>query len=61
MTGRKGRMVTTVTGSVQYESRSRGDVPLEMLNVFEKERFVNGEKVYHPLHIARSFVQISAF
>ncbi|XP_065831305.1 protein strawberry notch homolog 1-like isoform X2 [Oscarella lobularis] len=45
MTGRKGRMVTTVTGSVQYESRSRGDVPLEMLNVFEKERFVNGEKL----------------
>eukprot|EP00118_Oscarella_pearsei_P006824 m.31751 g.31751 ORF g.31751 m.31751 type:complete len:1430 (+) comp31532_c0_seq2:742-5031(+) len=45
MTGRKGRVVTTLTGNVQYESRSKGDVPLEMLNVFEKDRFVNGEKL----------------
>jgi hypothetical protein len=44
MTGRKGRMVSMPDGTVRYESRSRGDVPLEMLNVFERDRFMKGEK-----------------
>lgn len=44
MTGRKGRVVQNENGQVQYESRSEIDVPLETLNVREKERFMNGEK-----------------
>lgn len=38
-------MVSMPDGTVRYESRSRGDVPLELLNVFEKDRFMKGEKV----------------
>jgi len=44
MTGRKGRVVQNDNGQVQYESRSETDVPLEILNVREKERFRNDEK-----------------
>lgn len=33
-------------GTVQYESRREEGVSLEMLNMTEKERFMNGEKVY---------------
>ena len=44
MTGRKGRVVTTENGSIQYESRSESDVPLEILNLTEKQRFMDGEK-----------------
>ena len=45
MTGRKGRVVTKVDGSVGYESRSKEDVALEVLNITEKQRFMNGDKV----------------
>ena len=45
MTGRKGRVVSDVEGDVQYESRAEADVPLDMLNIQEKVRFMNGEKV----------------
>lgn len=45
MTGRKGRVVSTDDGGVQYESRSESDVPLELLNLTEKSRFMDGEKV----------------
>ena len=45
MTGRKGRVVSTENGSIQYESRSEIDVPLEILNLTEKQRFMDGEKV----------------
>ena len=45
MTGRKGRVVSTENGSIQYESRSEVDVPLEILNLTEKQRFMDGEKV----------------
>ena len=45
MTGRKGRVVSTDDGGVQYESRSESDVPLEILNLTEKQRFMDGEKV----------------
>ncbi|XP_066601044.1 protein strawberry notch isoform X2 [Prorops nasuta] len=44
MTGRKGRVVQTEDGAIQYESRSEVDVPLETLNLTEKQRFMNGEK-----------------
>ena len=43
MTGRKGRVVSTIDG-VQYQSRSEQDVPLEILNLTEKQRFMDGEK-----------------
>lgn len=38
MTGRKGRVVQTEDGAIQYESRSEVDVPLETLNLTEKKR-----------------------
>lgn len=44
MTGRKGRVVQSDDGSIQYESRSEQDVPLETLNLTEKQRFMDGEK-----------------
>lgn len=45
MTGRKGRVVQDQTsGDVRYESRSEADIPLETLNLTEKDRFMNGEK-----------------
>ncbi|XP_070205689.1 protein strawberry notch homolog 1-like [Littorina saxatilis] len=43
MTGRKGRVVQNDDG-IQYESRSENDVPLEILNLTEKQRFMDGEK-----------------
>ncbi|XP_031638010.1 protein strawberry notch-like [Contarinia nasturtii] len=44
LTGRKGRVVRTRKG-VEYESRAEDDVSLEKLNIREKERFMNGEKL----------------
>ncbi|OQR69151.1 Protein strawberry notch-like [Tropilaelaps mercedesae] len=44
MTGRKGRVVSDDNGGVSYESRTESDVPLEILNVTEKQRFMSGEK-----------------
>lgn len=45
MTGRKGRVIQTEDGSIQYESRSEQDVPLETLNLTEKQRFMDGSKL----------------
>ncbi len=45
MTGRRGRVVSLSDGSVQYQLRSESDVSLELLNVAEKQRFMDGEKV----------------
>lgn len=45
MTGRKGRVVSNDDGSITYESRSELDVPVEILNLTEKQRFMDGEKV----------------
>ena len=45
MTGRKGRVVSNEDGTIQYESRSEIDIPLEILNLTEKQRFMDGEKV----------------
>ncbi|KAL4646616.1 hypothetical protein GN956_G10106 [Arapaima gigas] len=44
MTGRKGRVVSNDDGSIYYESRSELDVPVEILNLTEKQRFMEGEK-----------------
>ncbi|XP_077995470.1 protein strawberry notch homolog 1-like [Glandiceps talaboti] len=44
MTGRKGRVVSNDDGSVSYESRSESDIPLEVLNLTEKKRFMDGDK-----------------
>nr|XP_032803328.1 protein strawberry notch homolog 1 [Petromyzon marinus] len=44
MTGRKGRVVSNDDGSIAYESRSELDVPVEILNVTEKKRFMDGDK-----------------
>ncbi|KAJ8395629.1 hypothetical protein AAFF_G00031100 [Aldrovandia affinis] len=44
MTGRKGRVVSNDDGSISYESRSELDVPVEILNLTEKQRFMEGEK-----------------
>ncbi|XP_017030538.1 protein strawberry notch-like isoform X2 [Drosophila kikkawai] len=44
MTGRRGRVVQNDDGSIQYESRIESDVPLETLNITEKQRFMNGQK-----------------
>lgn len=45
MTGRKGRVVKNENGEVIYESRCQGDSQLERVNMDEKERFMNGEKL----------------
>jgi len=45
MTGRRGRMISLLDGSVQYQLRSEADVSLELLNIAEKQRFMDGEKV----------------
>ncbi|XP_013922542.1 PREDICTED: protein strawberry notch homolog 1 [Thamnophis sirtalis] len=45
MTGRKGRVVSNDDGSISYESRSELDVPVEILNITEKQRFMAGDKV----------------
>jgi hypothetical protein len=45
MTGRKGRIVQHANGQIGYESRSESDVPLEILNISERERFMRGEKL----------------
>ena len=44
MTGRKGRIVQAEKGDVRSESRSEQDIPLETLNLTEKDRFMRGEK-----------------
>lgn len=45
MTGRKGRIVTREDGEVEYELRHTGaDVPLELMNMDEKDKFMKGEK-----------------
>ena len=44
MTGRRGRVVTMLDGSVQYQLRTEVDVSVEMLNITEKQRFMDGEK-----------------
>lgn len=45
MTGRKGRIVAKPDGSYVYEPRTKDDVHLEILNIAEKKRFMDCEKV----------------
>ncbi|VDK34606.1 unnamed protein product [Gongylonema pulchrum] len=46
MTGRKGRIVCRDDGDVEYELRHAGaDVPLELMNMDEKDKFMKGEKL----------------
>ena len=52
MSGRKGRVVATISESalteetqtgIKYETRSCLDVPIDLLNMEEKRRFMDGE------------------
>jgi hypothetical protein len=46
MTGRKGRVVANEEGNIMYETRNESDnVPLELINIVQKEQFMNGEKL----------------
>uniref|UniRef100_A0A673JVW7 Protein strawberry notch homolog 2 n=1 Tax=Sinocyclocheilus rhinocerous TaxID=307959 RepID=A0A673JVW7_9TELE len=45
MTGRKGRVVRRPDGSVRYESRAEQAHTIDQINVKEKDRFMNGEKL----------------
>ena len=46
MTGRRGHMITTETGEVQYQRRNAAaEVSLELVNMEEKEKFMKGEKL----------------
>ncbi|EDV22204.1 uncharacterized protein TRIADDRAFT_29150, partial [Trichoplax adhaerens] len=45
MTGRKGRVVCNADGTISYQSRCESDIPLEVLNLIEKKRFMDGEKL----------------
>ena len=47
MTGRRGRVVILDDGTIQYQLRAEVDVPVEMLNIQEKQRFMRGDKVMH--------------
>lgn len=51
MTGRKGRVVSNDDGSISYESRSELDVPVEILNITEKQMFMDGDKVAHKYNL----------
>lgn len=55
MTGRKGRVVSNDDGSISYESRSELDVPVEILNITEKQRFMDGDKVHVFLYYFERF------
>uniref|UniRef100_A0A8C3U8Y4 Strawberry notch homolog 2 n=1 Tax=Catharus ustulatus TaxID=91951 RepID=A0A8C3U8Y4_CATUS len=45
MTGRKGRVVRRPDGSVQFESRAEQGLSIDHVNLKEKERFMQGEKL----------------
>uniref|UniRef100_A0A8C5FLB8 Protein strawberry notch homolog 2 n=1 Tax=Gadus morhua TaxID=8049 RepID=A0A8C5FLB8_GADMO len=45
MTGRKGRVVRRADGSVRYESRAEQGNSIDHINVKEKDRFMNAEKL----------------
>ncbi|KAJ7416702.1 Protein strawberry notch 2 [Pitangus sulphuratus] len=45
MTGRKGRVVRRPDGSVVFESRAEQGLSIDHVNLKEKERFMNGEKL----------------
>ncbi|XP_053156110.1 protein strawberry notch homolog 2 isoform X2 [Hemicordylus capensis] len=45
MTGRKGRVVRRPSGAVMYESRAEHSLSIDHVNLKEKERFMNGDKL----------------
>lgn len=45
MTGRKGRVVQTEDNEIQYESRAESGTSLEQMNIIEKQRFMDGDKL----------------
>lgn len=45
MTGRKGRVVRQPDGSVRYESRAEQGHTIDQINIKEKDRFMNGDKL----------------
>ncbi|XP_041435843.1 protein strawberry notch homolog 2 isoform X2 [Xenopus laevis] len=45
MTGRKGRVVRKSNGTVLFESRAEQNLSIDNVNLREKERFMNGEKL----------------
>ncbi|XP_029938369.1 strawberry notch homolog 2b isoform X4 [Salarias fasciatus] len=45
MTGRKGRVVRRLDGSVRYESRAEQGLTIDHINIKEKDRFMSGEKL----------------
>ncbi|XP_058256712.1 si:ch73-63e15.2 isoform X1 [Hemibagrus wyckioides] len=45
MTGRKGRVVRRPDGSVHYESRAEHGHTIDQINIKEKDRFMNGDKL----------------
>ncbi|XP_060131316.1 protein strawberry notch homolog 2 isoform X4 [Zootoca vivipara] len=45
MTGRKGRLVRRPDGSVVFESRAEQCLSIDHVNLKEKERFMNGDKL----------------
>uniref|UniRef100_A0A3Q0T5L9 Protein strawberry notch homolog 2 n=1 Tax=Amphilophus citrinellus TaxID=61819 RepID=A0A3Q0T5L9_AMPCI len=45
MTGRKGRVVRRPDGTVRYESRAEQGLTIDHINIKEKDRFMNGEKL----------------
>uniref|UniRef100_A0A7M4FAU3 Protein strawberry notch homolog 2 n=1 Tax=Crocodylus porosus TaxID=8502 RepID=A0A7M4FAU3_CROPO len=45
MTGRKGRVVCRSDGSVVFESRAEQGLSIDHVNLKEKERFMNGDKL----------------
>lgn len=54
MTGRKGRVVCRSDGSVVFESRAEQGLSIDHVNLKEKERFMNGDKVSRALHLPGS-------
>lgn len=54
LTGRKGRIVQNPDGSVDYESRAEINVSLDDINMKEKKRFMNGDKLIAILSEAAS-------
>ncbi len=55
MTGRRGRVVSLPGGGVQYQLRSEQEVNMELLNIREKQRFMDGEKVPIKSHLYSIF------
>ncbi|XP_051978110.1 protein strawberry notch homolog 2-like isoform X2 [Xyrauchen texanus] len=45
MTGRKGRVVRRLDGRVEYESRAEQGHTIDQINIKEKDRFMNGDKL----------------